>query len=230
MKPDPPSRAVPGAPGAGRSESTQIGELGFWWRSAGGAGQIRPALPGPMEVDVAIVGAGYTGLWTAYYLKLAEPSLRVVLLEREHAGFGASGRNGGWVSGFFSGPARVYQRRSRRAALSALRRAMFDTVDEVGRVLSEHRLDADFAKDGHLELALDRAQELRLAQSLRAARESGLGVHDLRALDAGELERRVRVAGARAALYTPHVARVHPVKLLTGLSGLVEQMGASIYE
>jgi glycine/D-amino acid oxidase-like deaminating enzyme len=183
-----------------------------------------------MEVDVAIVGAGYTGLWTAYYLKLAEPSLRVVLLEREHAGFGASGRNGGWVSGFFSGPARVYERRSGRAEFSALRKAMFDTVDEVGRVLREQGVDADFAKDGHLELALDRAQELRLREALQEGRASGLSEHDLRALDPGELEQRVRVAGARGALYTPHVARVHPAKLLTGLAALVEQTGASIYE
>src|ERR1700730_17220519 len=141
MKPDPPSRAVPGAPGAGRSESTQIGELGFWWRSAGGAGQIRPALPGPMEVDVAIVGAGYTGLWTAYYLKLAEPALRIVMLEREFAGFGASGRNGGWVSGFFSAPARVYERRGGRTGFLALQLAMFETVDEVGRVVAEQGID-----------------------------------------------------------------------------------------
>src|SRR2546421_1006395 len=230
MKPHPPSRAASEAAAAGRSEHTRIGDLGFWWRSIGGPGRIRPPLPGSMEVDVAIVGAGYTGLWTAYYLKLAEPSLRVVLLEREHAGFGASGRNGGWVSGFFSGPAREYETRSGRATFRSLRQAMFDTVEEVGRVVREQRLDADFAHDGHLELALDRAQELRLGESLREARASGLGEHDLRALDARELEQRVRVAGARAALYTPHVARVHPVKLLTGLAALVEHTGASIFE
>ena len=93
----------------------RVGELGYWWRSVGGPPPRRAPLPGPAEADVAIVGAGYTGLWTAYYLKAAEPSLRVLVLEREHAGFGASGRNGGWVSGFFSGPARAYLRRGDRA-------------------------------------------------------------------------------------------------------------------
>src|SRR2546423_14905886 len=78
---------------------------GFWWRSLGGPPPPREPLRGPAEVDVAIVGAGYTGLWTAYYLKHAQPSLRVAVLERERAGFGASGRNGGWGSGFFSRPA-----------------------------------------------------------------------------------------------------------------------------
>ncbi|HWJ51482.1 MAG TPA: FAD-dependent oxidoreductase, partial [Solirubrobacteraceae bacterium] len=88
----------------------RTGDLGFWWRSVGGPPPPRAPLPGPTEADVAIVGAGYTGLWTAYYLARAQPSLRIVVIERETAGFGASGRNGGWVSGFFSGPARAYER------------------------------------------------------------------------------------------------------------------------
>src|SRR5712672_434746 len=128
----------------------RTGELGFWWRSLGGAAPRRPALEAPAEADVAIVGAGYTGLWTAYYLKRADPSLRIVILEREVAGYGASGRNGGWVSGFFSGPARVYERRGGREGFLALQRAMFATVDEVGGVLAEHGIDADLVKGGHL--------------------------------------------------------------------------------
>src|SRR5216684_8554773 len=88
----------------------RTGELGFWWRSLGGPPPARPPLPGPAEADVAIVGAGFTGLWTAYYLKRADPSLEVVVLERELAGYGASGRNGGWVSGFFSGRPHLYER------------------------------------------------------------------------------------------------------------------------
>src|ERR1700747_3673534 len=111
----------------------RTGELGYWWRSLGGPPTPREPLPGPLEADVAIVGAGYTGLWTAYYLARADPSLSIVVLEREFAGFGASARNGGWVSGFFSGPARSYERRGGSAALAALRRAMFETVDEVER-------------------------------------------------------------------------------------------------
>ena len=141
-----------------------MGELGFWWRSVGGPPPPRTPLGGPAEADVAIVGAGYTGLWTAYYLKLAEPALRVLVLERERAGYGASGRNGGWVSGFFTGPARVYERRGGRAGLLALQRAMFETVDEVGRFLLEHGVDADFVKDGHVTVAVNEAQAVRLRE------------------------------------------------------------------
>ena len=105
-------------------ECMRTGELGFWWRAVEPI--TREPLRGTIEADVAIVGAGYTGLWTAYYLKRAQPSLRVVLLEAERAGFGASGRNGGWVSGFFSGPARGYERARERAARGAAARDVRD--------------------------------------------------------------------------------------------------------
>ena len=73
------------------------GEVSYWWRARGVPAR-RPPLPGGTDADVCIVGAGYTGLWTAYYLKQADPGLRVVVLEQNFAGFGASGRNGGWVT------------------------------------------------------------------------------------------------------------------------------------
>ena len=76
-----------------------IGGPSYWFHALGGLPAPRPSLPGGTDVDVAIVGAGYTGLWTAYYLKKADPALRIMILEREVAGYGASGRNGGWVSG-----------------------------------------------------------------------------------------------------------------------------------
>ncbi|HWX75665.1 MAG TPA: FAD-dependent oxidoreductase, partial [Solirubrobacteraceae bacterium] len=176
----------------------RVGELGFWWRSVGGPPEPRAALAEATEADVVIVGAGYTGLWTAYYLKAAEPSLCVLVLEREHAGFGASGRNGGWVSGFFSGPARVYERRGGSAGFMALQRAMFATVDEVGRFLAEHGVQADFRKGGQVTAALDEAQALRLREWVRAERARGYSEEDLRELDAAAVARRLRIQGARA--------------------------------
>src|SRR3981081_1918943 len=113
----------------------RMGELGFWWRSLGGATTTRAPLEGPAEVDVAIVGAGFTGLWTAYYLKLADPTLEVVVLERELAGYGASGRNGGWVSGFFSGPARVYERNGGGAGAVGVSPEVVGPAGGGGRVL-----------------------------------------------------------------------------------------------
>jgi glycine/D-amino acid oxidase-like deaminating enzyme len=208
----------------------RTGELGFWWRSLGGVAPTRPPLQGPARADVAIVGGGYTGLWAAYYLKRADPTLAIVVLERELAGYGASGRNGGWVSGFFSGPARVYERSRGLHGFQALQRAMFDTVDEVGAVLAEQDIDADFVKGGHIQAALGEAQSRRLREALGSAREHGLGEGDLRELSAAELAQRIMVAGARGATYTPHVARVHPGKLMRGLAAAVERLGVTIHE
>jgi glycine/D-amino acid oxidase-like deaminating enzyme len=208
----------------------RTGELGFWWRSLGGPPPPRAPLPGPCEADVAIVGAGYTGLWTAYYLARAQPGLRIVVLEAESAGFGASGRNGGWVSGFFSGPARAYLPRGGTAAYGTLQRRMFETVEEIAAVLERHGIEADLHRGGHLSVALGPAQLAHLEQQVSAARRLGLTEGDLRLLGAGELERRVRVAGATGASYSPHVARVHPAKLLAGLARTVEELGVEIYE
>src|SRR6476646_4157153 len=122
------------------------GELGHWWSSLGGPPPARAALAGPLEADVAIVGAGFTGLWTAYYLKRAQPQLRVVVLEREHVGFGASGRNGGWVSGFFSGAPRRYGHTGGPGGYLALQREMFATVDEIAARVAEHGIDADLVR------------------------------------------------------------------------------------
>ena len=207
----------------------RTGELGFWWRSLGGPPPARPPLPAAAEADVVIAGAGFTGLWTAYYLKRAEPSLRIVVLEREVAGFGASGRNGGWVSGFFSGPRRNYEG-SRGQGFAALQRAMFKTVDEVGGVLSEHDIDADFLKSGQLSVALNEAQAVRLRERVKRGRDQGLGEQDLRELSQAELRERLGVAGARGATFSPHVARVHPAKLLVGLAAAVERLGVRIHE
>ncbi len=208
----------------------RTGELGFWWRSLGGQPPPREPLRGPAEADVAIVGAGYTGLWTAYYLKRARPSLSIVVLEAERAGYGASGRNGGWVTGFFSGPAGAYERGGSRAAYAALQREMFATVDEIAAVLARERIDAEFVKSGHVEVALDAAQAARVREHVRELHGYGFGEQDARELSGEELGARVRVEGARTATFSPHVARVHPAKLLRGLAEAVERSGVTIHE
>src|SRR5437660_2306327 len=120
----------------------------FWLETCGDDLTPRPPLDGSIEADVAILGAGYTGLWTAYYLLRQAPSLKVVLLEAEIAGFGASGRNGGWCTSGFSVSPTVLEERYGRDAARAVEVAMFDTVDEVGRVCREEGIDAHFRKGG----------------------------------------------------------------------------------
>ena len=129
-----------------------------------------PALDGDLEVDVAIVGAGYTGLWTAYYLAKSDPSIRVAVLEREIAGFGASGRNGGWCSALFATSASKLVRTYGKAAEEALRRAVQHTVDEVGAVAAEEGIDCHYRKGGTVMLARNAAQLQRAHQEVEEAR------------------------------------------------------------
>ncbi|MFN2587772.1 MAG: NAD(P)/FAD-dependent oxidoreductase [Actinomycetota bacterium] len=203
---------------------------GLWLDTPGERLEPRPPLPGDQAVDVAIVGAGYTGLWTAYYLLRAEPRLRIALVEKEITGFGASGRNGGWCSGLFPASRRRLASVSGRGEAIAMERELFATVDEVGRVVSVERIDADFHKGGTLTLVTSPAQIGRVRALLDDDRAWGFGEEDFRWVDRGELASRIRVEGALGARYTPHCARIHPARLARGLARVVEAAGATIYE
>ena len=187
------------------------GDVSFWWHDRGGFPPRRPSLPGPAEADVCIVGAGFTGLWTAWYLKQAEPGLRVIVLEAAFAGFGASGRNGGWLTAAMPGSRERYARGPQgRAGVLDMQRQLQQTVDEVAAVCTAEGIDAYLVKGGSLSVAFTPAQHERLLETLRADRSWGLGEADVRYLDRGEVTGRINFPNARAALYTPHCARVQP--------------------
>ncbi len=202
---------------------------GLWWADLP-APVPRPALVGRAEADVAIVGAGYTGLWTAHYLLAHDPGLSVVLLDAGLAGSGASGRNGGWCSALFpTSLERVAARSSARAA-RALQEALIDTVDEVGRVAVAEGLDIGWAKGGTVSLARSPAHLQRARADVRAWRDAGLDPDDLVLLGAREARARVRADGVLGATFTPHCAALHPARLARGLVDLVERQGAVLHE
>ncbi|MEA2460495.1 MAG: hypothetical protein QOH90_672 [Actinomycetota bacterium] len=190
----------------------------------------RPPLPGDIDVDIAIVGAGYTGLWTAYYLLKEDPNLRIALIEKHIAGFGASGRNGGWCSALFAASHSKIAKRHGRDSAIAMQREMFATVDEVGRVLDTEGIDAHFRKGGTLTLVTSPSQLDRVRAEVEEERAWGFGDEDFRWLDGTEASERVRVAGTLGAVFTPHCARIHPARLVRGLASKVEEMGALICE
>jgi len=174
-----------------------------YWESTGGPVTDRPSLSGDIEVDVAIVGAGYTGLWTAYYLSLAAPSKRIAVVEAEHVGFGASGRNGGWCSALLPMSAPTMQP------------AMEATVGEVGRVVAAEGIDCDFAQGGTIFLARTPVQVKRAEGDW---------------LDAEQARARCNATHVLGATYTPHCAALHPLRLVRGLATAVERRGVTIYE
>jgi glycine/D-amino acid oxidase-like deaminating enzyme len=202
------------------------GDVSFWHTQLGPP-RPRPPLTTSTSVDVCIVGAGLTGLWTAYYLKKAEPSLSIAVLEQRFAGFGASGRNGGWLSATVAGSLERYaQHRGVDAALD-LQRQMIDGVDEVILVAHEEGIDADIVKGGVLRVARTSSQLLRLGH-LAASAERWGDPHV--ALSEDATRARVNVAGALGSVFTPNGARLHPAKLVRALADVVERSGVDIYE
>lgn len=205
---------------------TDYRDLSLWFDQLGPL-TPRTALAGPIEADVAIVGAGFTGLWTAYYLQAAEPDLSIAVLEAEVAGFGASGRNGGWCSALYPVTASTLAAEAGPEAAIHQYRAMRAAVGEVVRVAATEGIEADVAVGGTLVLARSRAQLDRARADAAEAGQYGL---DLYLLDADEARGRLNATDVLGATYTPHCAAIHPARLVRGLADVVEARGARIYE
>lgn len=202
----------------------------LWLDGAPGSLAPRHALDGDATFDVVVVGGGFTGLWTAYYLQAADPHLRICVIEREIAGFGPSGRNGGWVSAGMAGSWSVYERSHGVEATRRAERETMHTVDEIGRVIAQEGIDCSFVKDGTIDLALSEPQEHRLRERLERARARGFDDGDLAVLTSSEVAPYLNVEGARLALYSPHCARVDPARLARGLAQACERAGVVVYE
>jgi glycine/D-amino acid oxidase-like deaminating enzyme len=204
--------------------------LSFWHDTVPGTLAAGDPLPGDTEADVAIVGAGFTGLWTAYYLAQRDPGLRIVVCEREIAGFGASGRNGGWCSALFPASLGKLARLASRDAAIAMQRAMQETVDEVGRVAAAEGIDCHWAKGGTVMLARSAAQLERAKEEVDEAHEFGFGEADLRVLDAASASAMAGATEVLGGTFTPHCAAIHPARLVRGLAEAVRRAGVSVYE
>ena len=198
----------------------------LWWDGVPDEAS-RGGDPLPREVDVCIVGGGFTGLWTAHYLAAAEPSLRILVLEAEHVGFGASGRNGGWVSGLWPVSMDVLARSHGRPAAVAMQSALADTVDEVGQATEAEGIDCGYAKGGTLVVARGSAQATRA----RAYAEHGAAWGDgTRWLSAPEARERLRATRVEGATHNPHCARIQPRHLADGLAEAVRRRGVTVAE
>jgi len=201
----------------------------FWLEDLGESLTPRPALKSSTDVDVAILGGGYSGLWTAYYLLLHEPALNVAVVDKEIAGFGASGRNGGWCSSKFPLTAGALEKRFGAEAARALLLAMRAAVDEVGRVCAEEKIDAGFRKGGILTLARGQHQLPGIRSTYAAYGRLGLADR-YQMLSPAEATERLRATDVHGGLYTPDGASLHPARLVRGLARAVEARGGIIYE
>ena len=195
----------------------------------------RPPVDGDRRVDVAIVGAGYTGLWTAHSILRRDPTVSVCLIDAEHVGFGASGRNGGWCIGEMAGGLDAAIDLSRRAGHGVdggvrLTRAVMDTVDEVGRVVAEAGIDCGFVKGGAIRVARTAPQLDRQRADVEEHRQFGFTDDDMHMLDADEARDAFAATDVIGGLRFAAGARIQPLRLVLGLACEVERLGGVIHE
>ncbi len=221
--------AVSRAYESSRRQNLTNGAVSFWF-AGDGLPTPRPGLDRDLDCDVCIVGGGLTGLWSAYYLAALDPSLDIVVVEAEFCGFGASGRNGGWLSAELSGSRERYAQNGGAEAVRALVSHMESAVDEVIGVCAVEGIDADIVKDGVLYVARSKAQLSRMKEGLADDERWGIGSEHRVELSADEVGSRLQVAGALGAVFSPHCARVQPAKLVRGVADAVERRGVRIYE
>ncbi len=203
--------------------------VSWWMETCGDDLSPRPPLDGSTTADVAILGAGYTGLWTALYLLERDPTLKVVLVEREIAGWGASGRNGGWLSPEISVSHTEMIARHGKDATRATHDALVDTVGEVESAVDRYGIDAQLDRHGMLMLARG-GHQMKTLHHIHDEMVD-LGYPDFyRWMEPGEAAEMVKVDNTWAALFAEPFAAVHPGRLVRGLARAVEALGATIHE
>ena len=216
--------------GAPMTAAVDYGRRSLWLDTLGAPIVPRDRLQGETTADVVIVGAGFIGLWTAYWLARAEPALEIVVLEAEIAGYGAAGRNAGFVSAGIAGQARIYLARGGWDGVQRAERAMIDGIDSIGEVVASEGIECGWTKGGSLRIATSHAQLERVRAGVQSRRRSGLDEAGVELLDGAGVAKRLRVSGVIGGAFTPHCARVQPGRLVRGLAEACERRGVRIFE
>jgi glycine/D-amino acid oxidase-like deaminating enzyme len=210
-------------------QPNHIGDVSFWYADIGLPKTRRPSLTSDTSADVAIIGAGFTGLWTAYYLKKSQPDLDVVIVEKDFAGFGASGRNGGWCMGTFAWNHEAYARATSRAEVLDMVKHLATAVPEISRICAAEGIEADILATEEMMLATNPAQLARMRAEIAHRQHWGDG-HRVRELSAAEVQQRISVPGVLGAMVVSGMTRIQPAKLVRGLAEAVERLGVRLYE
>jgi len=202
----------------------------LWWSSLDQPVTPRATLRHHLDVDVAIVGGGFTGLWTARELLRRDPNLRIAVLEKEVCGFGASGRNGGWASGLYPLSDERVIRDYGQDAFDHQGQVLRQAVADLGASVRDDGIDARFVQGGTLHFARNEQQRERLRDEIASARVMGIATSDFEWIEGSDLDERARVAGSLGATFSPHCARIDPARLVRGLADVDERLGAMIFE
>ena len=189
---------------------------------------IGSELQGDTQADVVIVGGGYTGLWTAYYLNKIDPGLDIYIVDARYPGFGASGRNGGWVSALFPAHLSALARASSREEAVRMHQSMVHNVGEIGAVISEHGWNVDWAHGGTVVAARTPIQRERALTEVREMQSWGLG-DDLVFLDREETLQQLAATEVLGGTFTPHCAAINPYLLVRELANYLSQRKVTFF-
>ena len=199
----------------------------FWLQEIAGDAPEAPALQGEIKADVAIMGGGFVGLWTAIRIKEHEPACEVVVLEQDICGGGASGRNGGFVLSWMSKLSSLAKLFGIQEALR-IARGSEQAIDEIGEFCRRNRIDADFRKGGWLWTATSAAQLNAWEGVVRHCEKNG--VRAFERLDPAEVARRAGSPAHRAGVFVETAAVVQPAALVRGLRRAALSLGVRIFE
>ncbi len=201
----------------------------LWW-DAVDANVTRAAVTADIDVDIAIVGAGFTGLWCAYHLADLDPSLKIAVIEANHVGFGASGRNGGWCHAEYPlGHGQLAHDHGKEAALRHMQ-ALFASVDDVGSIARAEGINCDYDKGGVVSVARLPFQDAYAREEVAHAISLGVDPDDIVYLAEAEARERLNATNVVSGIWYRHGASIHPAKLVHGLARAAESRGVVVYE
>jgi glycine/D-amino acid oxidase-like deaminating enzyme len=211
---------------------TDIAQTCWWLREALARPEFRgepaPALDGDTDADVAIVGGGYTGLWAAWHLVRSSPGIRVVVLERDACGFGPSGRNGGFINGFYDHADTLVDLFGPDGALAVID-AGARTLDELEAWMADHGVDAWFRRDGYIGVASSPAQAGGWERPIATARALGIG-DKYRVLSKAELDGHCASPVFEGGHHVSDGGTVQPARLALGLRRVAMEAGVVVHE
>ncbi|HSD79616.1 MAG TPA: FAD-dependent oxidoreductase, partial [Solirubrobacteraceae bacterium] len=201
--------------------------FGYWIGEAGPPVATAP-LEGTVEADVAVVGGGYLGLWTAWHVLERAPGARVAIVESGVGGTGPSGRNGGFVNGYWDKAPAALTRYGPQATRELLLAAQA-SVDAIGAWCAEQEVDAWFRPAAHLEIATSPLQDGAWEEAVAACAAIGEPAH-LRAIGPGAVASFCRSPVFRGGALIPAAATVQPARLAFGLRTRLLERGALLFE
>lgn len=199
-----------------------------FWMAGRKPANAAPTLRSNITADVVIIGGGYTGLSAAYHLKSADPCLDVVVLEAETTGFGASGRNAGFVIPLFGASLGLMKTLHGRRAVREAHAYMESAITALEETVREHQIDCDYERSGFLKVATSPAYVTRIQKEIEFFHS--LGIDGVGWLDRQQTEARVRSRNFLGASFEPHCGLINPVRWADGLRRIALERGVRLYE